>query len=181
MASVVPRTLRELPFVAGDPRDVLGLAHAGDELDTSYVGYGYCQPGRVWLDDGADLRGVDAPLVLALHAADDAPAWRDDVLLEFVLDAGDGSEGSSVTAGLVTFLEAWLPILPARSPIVLAMCNPHRAKLADAARALAPARTWWFADGDVDSWLDDPDTSKPRLRLCARAWHHVPAATKEPP
>jgi hypothetical protein len=183
MSAVAPRTLREVPFEPGEALAVLGLAHAGDGVDTDYVGYGYCAPTRVWLDDGSATRAVERPLILALHAADHAPPLADDVLLEFVLPpAGAGAAADpSVTAGLGAFLRAWLPVLPPAAPIVLAMCNPQRAQLGELVRAIAPARAWWFADGDVDSWLDDPDAPSPRLRLQARAWYHVPAAAQELP
>lgn len=172
---MITMRLRDLAFRAGEVDDVLGLAHAGTTVDTDFVGYGWCAPPAIWLDDGARCERVDAPVVVALHAADDAPALADDVLLAFVVD--DGAGVAAVTALLSTFLAAWLPALPPTGPLVLAVCNPQRARLAPRLTQLAPARTWFIADGDVDSWYDE---APPRLRLHAAGWHRVGPATEGP-
>ena len=65
--------------------------------------------------------------------------------LEFAL------RDQTITARLSAFLERWLPRLPPAPAIVLALCNPHRARLSgppDIHHAL----------GSVDSWLDRGDS-----------------------
>ena len=86
----------------------------------------------------------------------DIAALADDVLLEFALPA------QTVTATLSAFLRQWRPQLPPAPAIVLAMCNPHRARLP------GPPGVH-YALGPVDSWLDD-DRDGERLRLVADAW-----------
>jgi hypothetical protein len=100
--------------------------------------------------------------VLALHAADDGPALPADILLEFALP------GRPVTALLSAFLARWRPLLPPAPAIVLALCNPHRARLA------GPPGVH-YALGAVDSWLDRDDDGE-RLRLAADTWCATPAA-----
>ncbi len=176
MTRAVPTRLRDLPFAAGSATAVLGLDHGGASVDLQFVGYGWCGPVTVWLDDGARCVAVEQAVVVALHAADDAPPIADDVLLEFVVD--DGPTPTSVSALLSAFLAAWLPVLPPAGPIVLALCNPHHAWLVPRLIQLAPSRTWFVADGNVDSWAD---AAPSRLRLHAAAWHHVRPSALEVP
>ena len=68
------------------------------------------------------------------------------------------------------FLARWLPRLPRASAIVLAMCNPHRARLRRPAGADGPLHV---ALGDVFSWLD-LDPRGDRIRLAADTWTELP-------
>ena len=161
-------SILELPFREGAPLDVLGFADGRDAVDTEYAGFGWTRLDRVWLSEGAGaLVEVARPLVLALHAADDGPALADDVLLEFALP------GQAVTARLSTFLERWLPRLPAAGEVVLALCNPHRARLAGPPRVR-------YALGSVVSWLDEHDDGD-RLRLAADTWLTTAPVPREAP
>ena len=161
-----PGSLAQLPFIE---RPLLALLHLDDAgrttIDTDYVGFGWARASRLWLDDGrGPQRLVEHALVLALHAADDVPALADDVLLEFAFD-----DDVAMTAHASRFLAVWLQRLPHDGPVVLAMCNPHRARL-----TLGP-RTTFYADGPVDAWLD-PNSDDPHgaIRLRANAWHVGP-------
>ncbi|HUQ06315.1 MAG TPA: hypothetical protein VM261_27620 [Kofleriaceae bacterium] len=157
----------DLPFHRRPALELLGLTHElGDRtIDVDYTGFGWTRVERLWLDDGSSRFHVADALVLALHSADDGEHLGDDVELEFVLDAT--ATGGSVTVLASAFLERWLPRLPAASAIVLAMCNPRRARL----RALNVPGTapLFHGMGDVDSWLDD-SVEGPTLRLTAQAW-----------
>ena len=163
-------SILELPFREGAALDVLGFADGRDAVDTEYAGFGWTRVDRLWLEDAAGgLIEVERPLVLALHAADDGPALADDVLLEFDLReaarsgaADELAVGNAVTARLSLFLQKWLPRLPAATEVVLALCNPHRARLAG-----PPGIR--YALGNVDSWLDEHDGGD-RLRLSADTW-----------
>jgi hypothetical protein len=67
---------------------------------------------------------------------------------------------------LSAFLDRWLPIaLGGEEAIVLAMCNPHRARVRRP--AVAGDAALHYGAGDVDSWLDLPER---RIRLAAPAW-----------
>lgn len=168
-------TVLDLPFREGPPLDVLGFADGRDTVDTDYAGFGWTRVDRLWLEDATGARvAIERPLVLALHAADDGPALPDDVLLEFDLTAtagdGDGraeTGTSAVTVRLSTFLQKWLPRLPAGDEVVLALCNPHRARLAGPPGVR-------YALGNVDSWLDE-HADGDRLRLCADTWCTTPS------
>jgi hypothetical protein len=166
-------SILELPFREAPPLDVLGFAGGRDAVDTDYAGFGWTRVDRLWLANAAGgLYAVDRPLVLALHAADDGPALPDDVLLEFALP------GQAVTVLLSAFLARWRPRLPAAPATVLALCNPHRARLA------GPPGVH-YALGAVDSWLDDHEDGE-RLRLAADVWCTTgplatPATTPEAP
>jgi hypothetical protein len=165
-----PRALADLPFARRPPLELLGLTHDRDEIDTGYAGFGWTLVDRLWLDDGAGLTAVDDALVLALHAADDGAALGDDVELEFEL--GD----ARAIAPLSAFLARWLPRLPTAATVVLALCNPHHARLP--APPAAGGRPLWYGRGPVDSWLDH-HADHDRLRLVAAAgWHlaHAPEA-----
>jgi hypothetical protein len=159
-------SILELPFVEGEGVDVLGI---GDRttVDDQYTGFGWTRVERLWLADArGTAREIVAPLVLALHAADDGPARADDILLEFALPE------QVVTVWLTSFLERWLPRLPAAPAQVLALCNPHRAVLA------APPGIH-HALGAVDSWLDLAPGGD-QLRLVADAWRQVPSRPEAP-
>lgn len=157
------RSIGELPFVERPARALLGLEHGGDAIDTDYAGFGWAVVDALDLADPRGVETVRGPLVLALHGADDGPAWPDDVELEFALD------GRYLTAPLSRFLATWLPRLPRTDAVVLAMCNPHRASLP--ALVDRPLR---YGLGPVDSWLDETG-SPARLRLTADAWRSAPA------
>ena len=160
-------TIGDLPFVERPALELLGMDEARDTLDTDYAGFGWTRVERIWLADAGAVRRVDDALVLALHAADDGEVLADDVELEFVLPGG-----ASVTALLSTFLARWLPRLPAASAIVLAMCNPHHARLtAPEAAGVTPVH---YGQGAVDAWLDlGADAGVDRLRLVAEAWERA--------
>ncbi len=197
----------------GDRGKLLGFDPEGkrEALDLDYTGFGWCRPRRLWLQatepgglgggglgggglggglgglGGGGLVEVREPLLLALHSADDGPALPGDLVLEFGLDGGE-----AVAAPLSLFLERWLPRLPSPpgdGPIVLALCNPHRAHLT--APAAAGGRPMLHALGDTDSWLDlagDPTelcgpeevAAGGRIRLAAAAWRQA-APRQGPP
>src|SRR5690606_20145826 len=97
------RRLADLPFVLGDPLEVLALTVDRVEVDTAYAGFGHCRTAGVILEDRQGARiAVAEPRVLALHSADDGPPAPDDVELEFVLD--DLEPGAAITAPLSAFL-----------------------------------------------------------------------------
>ncbi len=150
-------SILELPFHEGAPHDVLGFAEGRDTVDHDYGGFGWTRVDRLWLADGDGATVlVERPLVLALHAADDGAALADDIELEFAVGE------QTVTARLSAFLARWLPRLPAAATTVLALCNPHRARLPGPAGLR-------YALGPVDSWLDEGDTGE-HLRLVADTW-----------
>lgn len=187
----------ELPFVRQPLFPLLGfdLERKREVVSLEYTGYGWCRPARLWLHETSEGRSVcvEEPLVLALHSADDGPALAGDILLEFALEGQ-----APVAAPLSLFLARWLPRLlaelgeagdaedagvasavdAAARPIVLALCNPHRVKLARPEAAAGPV---YYALGDVDSWLDleeaaalrgsDEKEAGGRMRLSADQWH----------
>jgi hypothetical protein len=200
-------SILELPFHERPLLPLLGFDPAGlrESLDLDYTGFGWCRPARLWLQStgegaaaaqrpGGAVREVRRPLVLGLHSADDGPALADDVVLEFRLD-----DGAAVAAPLSRFLARWLPLLDAargaasprraqaeEEPVVLALCNPHRARLR--APAAIGARPLYYALGDVDSWLDPADdpaalwgeeeqAAGGRIRLAAPAWRRAEPAS----
>lgn len=146
----------ELPFRERPVLELLDLAEPPRLLEPpdrtapnrDYTGYGWARVPRIWLDETP----IDDALVLAMHSADDGEVLPDDIELEFELP------GEPVTVLASTFLAKWLPTLPRASAVVLAMCNPHHARLA--ATGGAPL---YYATGDVVAWLDPGD----RIRLAA--------------
>ncbi len=155
------RTIAELPFHQRPVLELLALDRDRDEPDRDYAGYGWARVEQIWLAaEYAPERLVTDALVLALHSADDGEVLAEDVELEFELGA------RSVTVLASQFLERWLPELPRASAIVLALCNPHRARLHPPALVAAPLH---YALGEVASWLD-PDDRGGRIRLAAPTW-----------
>lgn len=146
--------IADLPFRERPALELLNLDEDRDEPDPDYAGYGWARVPSVFLDDDE----VRDALVLALHSADDSEPLAGDIELEFELPSG-----AAVTVLASRFLEIWLPKLPRASAIVLAMCNAHGAKL-----QLASSVPIYYADGDVESWLDESEGPHPdRLRLAA--------------
>ncbi len=156
--------IADLPFRERPLLELLNLNEERDVPQHDYAGYGWALADSVWLGtaDGAGIP-VDGSLVLALHSPDEAEPRRDDVELLF-----DLSDGTSVTVPLSRFLEVWLPRLPAADSIVLALCNPHRAR--PPYRGQTPLH---YAEGDVTSWLDRDQGD--RVELIADAWGTVRA------
>jgi hypothetical protein len=149
----------DLPFHQRPPLELLGIGERAT-IDLEYTGFGWTEVDAIWLEDATGARAlVERPLVLALHAADDGPAIADDILLELDIP------GQPVTVMLSAFLARWWPRLPRRRATVLAVCNPHRARLA------APG-SLHYGVGAVDSWLDS-DADGDHLRLVAEAWHRT--------
>ena len=162
-----PRTIAELPFAELPIRTLLHLEEDRAEPSRAYAGFGWARIDRLWLAIGeADGTPVDDALVLALHSADDADALPDDVELEFELPDGEVAVLAS------TFLERWLPRLPPARAIVLALCNPHHARLRRPV-ALPAGATLHHGLGDVASW-HEPDRGD-RILLTAEAWCKVGA------
>lgn len=131
-------------------RELLHFEDERDAPDPDYAGYGWARVDELWLDD---QRVTDA-LVLALHSADDGEAMPDDIELEFELP-----DAAPVSVPAEMFLDKWLPELPRASSVVLALCNPHRAAL----RKPAGVETLYYANGDVESWLDRDGVDRIRL------------------
>jgi len=156
-------SIAELPFVERPAREVLHLLAHRDQPEADYAGFGFCRVAALGLEDEAGgCTVVEDVLVLALHSADDGEPHHDDVDLEFVLDPAE----PSVIVRLSAFLARWLPRLPATGPVVLAMCNPHRATLTrPPALAGGPM---YYAVGDVESWREADLV--PELRLRADSW-----------
>jgi hypothetical protein len=154
-----------LPFRERPARALLALDRAG--ADPEFDGYGWGRIDRLWLaGEHGWPRRLDDVLVIAVHAADDAPELADDVSLDFAVDGG--LKRVRATA----FLRAWLPKLPQASAIVLAMCNPHRATLGYPPGTAASIH---YASGDVVAWLDPGD----RIRLTAETWRTLRDVTTE--
>ncbi|MBK9036830.1 MAG: hypothetical protein IPL61_37205 [Myxococcales bacterium] len=164
-----PRSLLELPFGPRPPLELLGLTTDRATIDLDYAGFGWARVDRVWLAGPTATTAVDDALIVAVHAADDGPALADDVVLEFALP------DTIVTARLSTFLDRWLPRLPAAPAVVLALCNPHHAAMT--APAAAGDRPVHYGLGPVDAWLDQRPGAD-RLRLAAAGWRqaHRPGA-----
>ncbi|KYF72980.1 hypothetical protein [Sorangium cellulosum] len=164
------RSISELPFHGRPALELLNLEQHRDAPDLESTQFGWCQVAEVWLDGRADrapLRVTDA-LIVAVHAADEPEALSDDVELEFFVE--EVAKDYSVTVLLSTFLDRWLPAaFRGERAIVLAMCNPHAARIRP---PKAAGRTpVYYADGDVDTWLDTDGDGRQRIRLEAEAWH----------
>ena len=159
------QAIAELPFHERPALALLALDRDG--ADPDFEGYGWTRIDRLWLaGEHGPPRRLDDVLVIAVHAADDAPGLADDVSLDFAVDGG------LKRAPATAFLRAWLPKLPQASAIVLAMCNPHRATLGYPPGTTASIH---YASGDVVAWLDPGD----RIRLTAEAWRTITGVTTD--
>lgn len=125
----------DLPFRERPVLELLNLVEDRAAPDADYAGYGWARVPRIYLLDAHEVISLDDALVLGLHSADDAEALPDDI--ELIFD----DVGVSVLAS--DFLAKWLPALPHAKATVLALCNPHHAKLR------APV---YYASHDVESW-----------------------------
>ncbi|WP_437783475.1 hypothetical protein [Sorangium sp. So ce1097] len=164
------RSISELPFRCRPALELLNLEQHRDAPDVESTQFGWCRVDALWLDGRADrepLRVTDA-LVVAVHSADEPEVLPDDVELEFFVE--EVAKDYSVTVLLSAFLERWLPAaFSGERAIVLAMCNPHAARIR---RPEAAGRTpVYYADGDVDAWLDTDTDGRRHIRLEAEAWH----------
>ncbi|WP_437569989.1 hypothetical protein [Sorangium sp. So ce542] len=163
------RSISELPFRCRPALELLNLEQHRDAPDVESTQFGWCRVEALWLDGRADrepLRVTDA-LVVAVHAAEDPEELADDVELEFFVE--EVAKDYSVTVLLSAFLERWLPAAySGERAVVLAMCNPHAARIR---RPEAAGRVpVYYAHGDVDAWLDTDADGRRHLRLEAEAW-----------
>ena len=154
--------IADLPFHSGDPVEVLSL----DRDDPEFTGVGFCRLRSVWLDSRtgeAPIHARDA-LVLALHSPEEPEPLAEDIELEFA------DQGASVL--LSKFLDVWLPKLlgVGEQVIVLALCNPVGGKVH--APAAAGGLPVCYADGDVESWLEE-DEAGAKIRLLADVWRRA--------
>ncbi len=153
-------SVAELPFRERPVRELLHLSEERASPDPDYTGFGWARASRLWLvhPDAPSLR-IDDALLLALHCPDDGEVLAADIELYFELP---GEPPITVLAS--TFLERWLPRLPNDvSSIVLALCNPHGARL-------PPRRDLplYFAQGEVESFISLDDDA--RIELRAPRW-----------
>jgi hypothetical protein len=168
--------IAELPFRERSIEELLNLVEFRERPDRDYAGYGWARAARLVLVEeakpqktqGADTepialvdegRIVKDSLLVAVHTADDAPAIANDLQLEFDVTGGPVAVMAS------KFLATWLPMLPASIPIVLCVCNSHRAQL----RSVDAGRTLWLPMGDVQSWRDQDNGD---ILLTAENWSH---------
>ena len=149
----------DIPFRERPVDELLAFDRDGDP---DYAGYGWAKVDRVVLDSPYWRRSLHDVLLVAIHAADDGKALDHDVELDF--EVGTVVASADATA----FTTQWLPRLPDAKHVVLVMCNPHRAQLAQPAGA-------HYGAGDVRAWLDPGD----RIRLTADAWRIVPRVSTE--
>lgn len=150
-------SLRDLAFGPVEPLRLLGLDTDGAP-GHEHTLYGWCRLPGVELVGEDQALWVEAPLVLGLHSPDeDAIAVPrrggvpSDINLEFAL----GGERSAV-ALLSEFLKVHAPaIVGDAQAIVLALCNPRRARISRPP-ALAGRRIY-YGTGDVVAWLQRRD------------------------
>ncbi|WAS93757.1 hypothetical protein [Nannocystis punicea] len=148
-------SLRDLPFEQTPPLALFGLDRDGDvPVDHEHTRYGWCVLPGVELVGEDQALWVESPLVLALHSPDEdeiAVPRRggvpSDINLEFTLSPED-----SAIALLSEFLGTRVPaIVGDARTIVLALCNPRRARISKPP-ALA-GRRLYYGTGDVVAWL----------------------------
>jgi hypothetical protein len=157
-------SIAALPFVERPVRALLDLEAERAAPSREFAGFGWTRGATLWLEaDAEPARRIDDALVLALHTADDAEPLADDLELELELP------DRAVTVLASAFLDRWLPRLPRASAIVLAICNPHHARLRRPASATAPVH---YALGEVASWRERPDAPDvaERILLTAARW-----------
>ena len=176
------------------PLQLLGFDPERREPEMEYDAFGHtCVPvlelassatqGSLW---------VTHPRVFALHSADDGDAHADDIDLEFWVD-----DDTAVLVSLALFLERRAPaLLGGAQALVLALCNPYRARIPRPAGVAVPI---FYAEGDVIAFMDveeqdgdsDSDSDKNKnknknsksdhawsvddvcLRLIADRWHQI--------
>jgi hypothetical protein len=145
-------SIADLPFPEREP---LALLHLDEERESlvETTDHGWARLREITLAAGGQTLRVRDPLLLALHWYEDGEPLAGDVELEIDVGAGE-----SVTVLLSRFLDVWLPRLGGTGPVVLAVCNPHRATLPRP--PAAGDRTVYYGLGDVESWLID---GSPRL------------------
>ncbi|HEX2687873.1 MAG TPA: hypothetical protein VHN14_14700 [Kofleriaceae bacterium] len=159
------QAIAALPFHEQPAFTLLALDREG--ADPDFEGYGWARLDQLWLaGEHGFPRRLDDVLVIAVHAADDAPGQADDVVLDFAVD------GALKRVPATAFLREWLPKLPKASTIVLAMCNRARATLACPPGTTASI---YYASGNVVAWLDPCD----RIRLTAETWRTLRDVTTE--
>ena len=169
---VIPRSVAELEFTRRSARDLLNVANDRDLPDTEHYAFGWGIVAPLVLKSSAGTAvPLRSALVLAVHSADEPSPDAEDLELEFDIDYGPGPDdyvAIIVTLGL--FVTLHLPRVLAQQPatdVVFAMCNPTGRPLR--IPYVAGVRTYWWAEGDVDSWVD-PD----RYYLTADTWHEQP-------
>ncbi len=149
-----PGGIAEIPFPEVDPLPLLGFDPARRGPEMEYERFGHALLPRVELVARGD--GAGAPLsvvgarVFALHSADDGEAHAEDIDLEFWVD-----DETALLVSLALFLERRGPPLVGAAPaLVLALCNPHRARLARPTGIDVPI---FYAEGDVVAFFEiDP-------------------------
>jgi hypothetical protein len=160
---VTVSSVLDLPFIERPVDELLHFDDDRAEVDRQYAGFGWARVDRIWLGSkqGGELLAIDDALVLALHSADDGTPLPDDIELEFELP------GESAIVNLDVFLSRWLPKLPETAAIVLAVCNPHHARL-----RVATPRPLWYPTGDAESWIDDANDRRIEI-LADGSWATV--------
>lgn len=171
-------SIAELPFPERDPLGLLGFDPARREPDLDFYGFGYARVPALVLESrlSGARREVVAPVVFALHSADDGEAYADDVDLEFWIDDDDvpEEEEEAIVVALSLFLERRAAALVGDAPaLVLALCNPHAARLRRPPGVAVPMH---YADGDVIAYVDvaDDEPAAAQVRLVADRWHELP-------
>jgi len=163
-----------LPFPEAPPLTLLGFDPTRRDPELEYDAFGHTSLPHVDLvSTGAPASAlrIEAPKIFALHSADDGDAYPDDIDLEFWVD-----DDTAVVVSLALFLERRAGPLIGDAPcLVLALCNPHRARLRrpEAVEVSVPI---YYAEGDVIAYLDVEEDARPwtqervSVRLVADRW-----------
>lgn len=157
------RRIADIPFAEGELLALLALEHDRTTPDLDYAGFGWATAPVVVLEAAADRREVGAPIVVALHSADDQPSTED---VELLFEVG----GQSILVPLSVFWPHAVSLLPAEREIVLALCNPAGVVPSDTGRIVH------YATGDVISWLDPVGPMGWSVRLSAPVWRTLGGA-----
>lgn len=176
----VPGSIDEIEVPRREPHALLDLEAQRDTPDPEFYrwGYGWVGPLRLDATDGGAVATLSRALVVALHAADVQPDEPGALDLEFDIDLDEtGDDFVAIVVPAARFLEARLAALVAGATagsdgtvdVVLALCNPRRVAIARPAGLSESVRLWW-AEGDVESWLD-PTPRGDGFRLTALRWH----------
>ena len=185
--------IAEIPFPEVEPLCLLGFDPARSEPEMEYDAFGHAALPMVELisrghsERGREGDGQRAPLrvgasrLFALHSADDGEAYRDDIDLEFWVD-----DETAIVVSLARFLERRAQgLLGGARALVLALCNPYRARLS---RPIGVDVPIFYAEGDVVAYFEiDPELEldaelgaeeiqrgKIRVQLVAERWREIP-------
>jgi hypothetical protein len=166
-------TLQSIEFEECDPDELFGIGwESGIKDDPDFYEVGYGDVPNLTLSSNNKNIVLEEPLILALHAWDQAEELEKDIEIGFWEEDENGKDITIVT-NLNKFLDARLPEILKKyddiTDLVLCICNPFNTEI-ECPKAVPSNVKIHFPLGKAVAFKEDPQEKELNYTLEAEEW-----------